>query len=76
MYNFWGQAVGSSLATIALPNGLTSVGHREFDGCSTLATIALPASLSLPAANLMTLELKHASSGFYGTVTYLGTGWV
>ena len=64
----------SFLATIELPDGLTSIGHRAFCGCSSLTTIALPARLSLFAANLMKLRLQHESSGFHGTVTYAGTG--
>ena len=69
-----GQSL-SSLATIELPAGLTSIGARAFQGCSSLATIELPAGLSPRAATLMTFKLKHASSGFDGTVTHLETCW-
>ena len=36
----------SSLTSITLPAGLTSLGERTFYGCSSMSSIELPASLT------------------------------
>jgi len=43
-YNvFWGC---SSLASITLPSGITTIGHDVFRGCSSLASITLPSGIT------------------------------
>lgn len=60
-----------SKSEVVLPRHRRLHSTRAFDGCSSLATIALSASLSLPAATLMTFKLMLAYIG--STVTYFET---
>ena len=43
----------TSMTSIALPAGLTSIGESAFEDCSSLTSIALPASFDLRMSSLM-----------------------
>jgi len=39
--------IDGSIKTITIPNSVTNIGYRAFDGCSSLTSITIPNSVNL-----------------------------
>ena len=65
----------SSLSSITLPEGITSIGVGAFDGCSSLSSITLPEGITTIgewAFNLCTLlEQRSVAAGHLSVELYL-----